>query len=122
MDPMNAYIEGWCRHDADAILATLVDDCTVIESYGPVYRGADRVRQWISDWVGAGGRVQDWVITSQLEGQGFAVVEWTFTCIWNGERSTFDGVTVVRLRDGRIEYLREYRTDGELYDWSGKWR
>jgi ketosteroid isomerase-like protein len=52
---LRAYIDGWRRHDVAAVLDTLTSDCVVIESYGPVYRGRERVEQCMHAWFGAGG-------------------------------------------------------------------
>ena len=65
MDQLEAYIDGWRRHDIAAVLDTLTDDCVVIECYGPVYRGKARVEQWMNAWYGAGGTVDAWDITAR---------------------------------------------------------
>ena len=122
MDPLAAYIDGWRHHDAEAILATVTDDCTVIESFGPVYRGADRIRQWVEVWIAAGSQVLDWTVSRQFGAGDFLVAEWTFTYRQDGAQQRFQGATIAHLRDGRIDWLREYRQDGELYDWTGVWR
>lgn len=48
--------------------------------------------------------------------------EWTFTCIWHDDTSTFQGATIARQHDNKITYLREYATAGALYEWTGAWR
>ncbi|TCO44405.1 SnoaL-like protein [Kribbella antiqua] len=122
MNQLEAYIDGWRRHDIPAVLATLAEDCTVIESYGPVYRGAARVEQWMNAWFGAGGTVDGWEITSSAAAGDTLVTEWHFDCTWKGEPGAFDGSTVARLSGDRIAYLREYATTAPLYDWTGTWR
>ncbi|HET6989462.1 MAG TPA: nuclear transport factor 2 family protein [Kribbella sp.] len=122
MNQLHAYIDGWRRHDIPAVLETLTDDCVVIESYGPVYRGTARVEQWMNAWFNAGGTVDAWEITSSAAAGDTLVVEWHFECTWMGSVGGFDGSTIARLDRGRIGYLREYATTAELYDWSGTWR
>ncbi|WP_328988858.1 nuclear transport factor 2 family protein [Kribbella sp. NBC_01245] len=122
MNQLRAYFDGWRRHDIPAVLATLADDCVVIESYGPVYRGKERVEQWMRAWFGAGGSVDGWEITSEGVAGDLLVVEWHFECTWKGSPGAFDGSTVARLEGGRIGYLREYATTAPLYDWTGAWR
>lgn len=117
-----AYIEAWTRHDIPGVLATLAADCLVIESYGPVYRGTARVDQWMRAWFAAGGVVRGWDVRSHAMVGDLAVAEWTFSCIWKGENSQFDGATVARHNGARISYLREYATTAPLYDWTGDWR
>lgn len=121
-DLLHDYIDGWRRHDIPAVLSTLADDCVVIESYGPVYRGLERVEQWMTSWFAAGGRVHDWRITSSGSTGDLIVAEWEFTCTWQHEVSSFPGMTVARPQGGRIAYLREYATTAGLYDWTGIWR
>lgn len=121
MNALQTYIDGWRRHDIPAVLATLTDDCVVIESYGPIYRGRARVEQWMTTWL-AIGSVDGWEITSSGAAADLLVAEWVFSCTYRGSAATFDGATVARLRDGRIAYLREYATTAELYDWTGTWR
>lgn len=122
MSVLRDYIEAWARHDIPGVLGTLADDCEVIECYGPVYRGRDRVEQWMHAWFEGGGTVVGWTITSEAAAGDTLTAEWTFTCISGGSTETFDGATVARVRDGRLACLREYRTTAALYDWDGAWR
>ena len=122
MDPLRDYIDGWRSHDIPAVLATLTSDCVVVECHGAVYRGRAQVEEWMRAWFGAGGRVDDWTITGSGLAGDRAVAEWSFTCTWGGETSTFEGASVARLHEGRIDHLREYATTGALYDWTGTWR
>jgi ketosteroid isomerase-like protein len=122
MDLLGAYVDGWRRHDIAAVLATLADDCVVIEAYGPTYRGKDRVEQWMTQWFAAGGSVDRWELTSQASAGNTLVAEWHFECTWLGKQGAFDGSTVARVTAGRISYLREYATTDQLYDWTGTWR
>ena len=110
MNQLRAYIDGWRRHDIPAVLATLTDDCVVIEFYGPVYRGKQRVEEWMNAWFDLGGSVDGWEITSEVVADATLVAEWHFECTWKGDVGAFDGSTVARLEDGRISYLREYAT------------
>ncbi|MHB9856673.1 nuclear transport factor 2 family protein [Streptomyces sp. YIM S03343] len=119
---MWAYIQAWRRHDVAGVLATLTDDCVVVESYGPVYRGHDRVEQWMRRWFAEGGSVTDWNIVSETVTGDVLVMEWVFSCIWQSEAHTFERATIARLRGERIARLREYATTAPLYEWTGEWR
>ncbi len=122
MNLLEAYIDGWRRHDIPAVLGTVTDDCVVIEAYGPTYRGKARVEQWMREWFAAGGSVDRWELTSQAAAGDTLVAEWHFECTWLGKAGAFDGATVARVTEGRISYLREYATSAELYEWTGSWR
>lgn len=122
MTLLEHYIAGWREHDVDAILTTLTPDCVVIESFGPIYRGHDRVAQWVSTWLDEDGRVIDWTIRDVRSSAEGETAEWTFRYTWRGEEKSFDGATIARLRDGKLSYLREYATTAPLYDWRGAFR
>ena len=118
---LHTYIDAWRRHDVGAVLTTLTDDCVVIESYGPVYRGRRRVEQWMYAWFAAGGRVDAWDITTIAAAGDFMMAEWSFACTWRGQAAGFEGSTIARLHGDHISYLREYATTAPLYDWTGTW-
>ena len=122
MTQLRAYIDAWRRHDIAGVLATLTEECVVIECYGPVYRGHARVEQWMHAWFDAGGSVDDWKIVSQEVAGDTLIAEWIFSCTSHGEAATFEGVTIARLDGDKIAYLREYATSAPLYDWTGTWR
>ncbi len=119
---LHAYIVAWRRHDVPAVLATLTADRAIIESYDPVYRGRQRVEQWMRAWFDAGGSVDNWTITADAVAGDTVMAERVFSCTWQGKPATFDGATIARLDRGRIAYLREYATTAPLYDWKGTWR
>lgn len=113
------YVEGWKDNNLEKILEPLVEDCTIIESHGPTYRGHGDVRAWVESWIAEGYKVDKWNITSFLFADDSAVFEWHFE--FSGAASPtreIDGVTIVKFKDGKIEYLREYRTTEPLYDWA----
>ena len=105
------YVAGWLKGDADAIVATLADDCTIIESHGPTYRGVEEVRRWVSEWNKQGSRVDKWDVVSfhEMPTEG-AVFEWHFECTVEGEKHILDGISTVQFKGGKIDYMREYRS------------
>jgi hypothetical protein len=119
---IRAYIDGWRERDRAKILGTLDPNCVVIECNGPVYQGSGRVGEWIDAWFGEGNTVDHWEITSLFVGNDGAAVEWRFACTWHGAPSAFEGASIVRFKDSRIVYLREYATTKPLYNWDGTWR
>lgn len=122
MTRLEQYIGGWRAHDTAAILSTLTSDCIVIESFGPTYRGHDRVTQWVSKWLAEHGRVIDWTVHDLRSSHRSEAAEWTFHYTWRGEEKSFDGATIAKLDDGKLSYLREYATTASLYDWRGEWQ
>ncbi len=122
MSPLENYIDAWVAGDPDRIASAVTEDCEIIECYGPVYRGRDRVHQWAAAWFGAGGVVHRWKITDSFRAGEHEAAQWVFDFTWRGRRRSFDGSTITTSYDGRIHTLREYRTTAELYEWTGEWR
>jgi ketosteroid isomerase-like protein len=114
---ITSYVDGWRAGDVDRVLGTLTPDCLVVESHGPTYRGTELVRQWMTSWFRDGGAIPRWDVTSVVSGGDLAGFEWTFTGTGSWGEASFDGATVVRFRDDRICYLREYRCTDPPYDW-----
>lgn len=116
------YIAGWRAHHVDRVLATLDEDCVVVESHGPTYRGRSRVQQWMATWLAEGGTVEYWNVLSEAPFDGGVVAEWSFGCVWQGVNYDIEGITIARVSDGKISSLREYATTDALYEWTGTWR
>ena len=104
------YVAGWIDGDAAAIIATLADDCTIIESHGPTYHGTEEVKRWVDEWNGNGSKVEKWDITSfhEMPPDG-AVFEWHFECTVDGKKHSLDGISIAQFKGGKISYMREYR-------------
>ena len=119
---IRAYVEGWKAGNRATILSTLATNCVITECYGPVYRGIERVAQWIDAWFAPGNTIETWDVTSLILADAGAAAEWRFSCTYNGTRASFDGCSIVRVAQGKITYLREYQTSAPLYDWEGQWR
>ncbi|MEU4236314.1 nuclear transport factor 2 family protein [Actinoplanes sp. NPDC026619] len=107
-DLLHTYVDGWRRHDVEAVRGTLAGDCEVVETNGLVYRGSDRVGEWMRNWLAAGGHIADWRITDSGAAGDLLVAEWQRICRWQGEEIAVQGATVCRPLGGRISYLREY--------------
>jgi ketosteroid isomerase-like protein len=116
------YIEAWKTNDPERVVATVTADVVITESFGPVYHGRDRVREWCEQWNSAGSRVLDWVVTDEFAAGDRLVAEWRFDYHQDGEDRSFLGATIATVRDGRIAELREYAVTADLYPWEGVWR
>ena len=122
MSALDEYIDAWRPNDPAAIAATVTADVLVIESYGPMYRGAPMVRHWAEAWLAAGGRVLGWTITDEFATADRIAAEWRFECHWDGADHAFDGSTLATIHGGKISMLREYATSAPLYNWEGRWK
>lgn len=122
MSALTDYIEAWKTNETERIVATVTDDVVITESFGPVYYGRERVREWCEKWNADGSRVLDWVITNEFDAGDRIVAEWRFAYRQAGEERTFLGATIATARDGKIAELREYAITHDLYTWQGEWR
>ncbi|WP_410817542.1 nuclear transport factor 2 family protein [Micromonospora sp. 050-3] len=122
MSALTDYINAWNSNDTESIVATVTPDAVVTESYGPVYHGQERIREWADKWFGQGSRVLNWVITNEFTAGDTTVAEWRFEHREENEDRSFEGLTIATVRDGKIAALREYATTADLYAWEGEWR
>ena len=122
MTPLLEYIDAWVANDAERIAAAVAPESVVIECYGPVYRGRERVREWASAWFTAGGIVHRWTVVDHFIADDREAAQWVFECTWEGNRSSFDGATISSCANGLVVELREFQTTAPLYEWNGTWR
>lgn len=122
MSALTEYIEAWKSNDTERILATVTPDVVIAESFGPIYHGRDRVREWCEKWNVQGSRVRDWIVTNEVAVGDTLVAEWRFDYHQDGRDRSFLGATIATVRDGRIAELREYAITADLYTWEGEWK
>ena len=112
---INQYITGWKEGNLSKITDTLSDNCLIIESHGSIYKGIKEVKKWVENWNKIGSKVNNWNITSFYETSEVVVFEWNFSCTVEGKNHNLDGITLTKIENGKIEYLREYRTTKPLH-------
>jgi hypothetical protein len=119
---ITTYVEGWKINNPAQIVDTLAQNCVVIESHGPTYRGMEISTRWIEGWLGAGDTVDRWDITSFCfdEAKQTAVFEWKFECTSDGVRYEIDGISIVEFENDKIVGLREYHMTETPYEWTGE--
>lgn len=108
-----AYFQAWIDRDETVLERVMARDVAYSESYGPQYRGLDQIRRWFSDW-NRRGSVCRWEITRFIEQGDALAVEWFFSCVYDGEAGSFDGVSLIDFdEDGRIAVLKEFQSRAE---------
>jgi ketosteroid isomerase-like protein len=122
MSALTDYIAAWKTNDTERIAETVTEDVVITESFGPVYYGRERVREWCEKWNEEGSRVLDWTITNEAQAGDLLMAEWRFEYHQDGEDRTLLGATIATQRDGKIAQLREYAVTADLYTWEGEWR
>lgn len=114
---VQSYVNGWKEGKEEKILDVLTEDCIIIESHGPTYRGKGIVKKWIMDWHAQGNTVEKWVITSFYTCDDLIIFEWVFAYKNRKTRECFEGVSLAKIRNDKISYLREYRATAFPFMW-----
>ena len=110
---LEAFGEAWNRHDVDAIMAAMADDCRFDITAGPDacgkrYEGRERVRQAVARvfaiWPDAHfGNARHFVCGDR------GVSEWLFTGTrTDGTRMEVNGCDVFTFRNGKIVHKDSY--------------
>jgi steroid delta-isomerase-like uncharacterized protein len=114
VEDLGAFADAWNRHDVDALMTFMSDDCVFESSAGPEacgtrYSGRDAVRAgfaevWKSFPDAHWGNARHFVIGDR------GVSEWTFTGTrLDGTRVEVHGCDVFTFRDGKIALKNSYR-------------
>ena len=102
------YFSMWTMRDCAGIEDVFARDVIYIESDGKEYHGTEQLLCWFADWH-THGTVERWYVTAFFHSGNKCFVEWDFVCVYDGNRSEFDGVTIAEFdAEGRISFLREF--------------
>ncbi|MGE0313332.1 MAG: nuclear transport factor 2 family protein [Lautropia sp.] len=113
-DTLAAFSDAWNRHDADALMSFMSDDCVFMTAGGPDacgtrHEGRAAVRK---AFAAAWETVPDaaWINGRHFVCGDRGVSEWTFTgTAPDGSRIETDGVDVFTLKDGKIQVKNAFR-------------
>lgn len=111
------WFSMWLTGRDTGLRELFAPDAVYVESWGPEYRGREKVQLWFDEW-NTRGRVQRWDIRQFFHEGDQTVVEWTFRCILSdGAVQDFDGLSLVRWdQEGRICFLKEFGCNKDRYD------
>lgn len=117
---LDDYLQAWNRQDSAAVAGFLADDATVFDALlANAYHGRAEAKQRVVDmylravpdgqWrlrgepiVSAGGFSYEWALTGTNSG------DWTSYLRARGQKIDFKGITIVRLKNGKISYQANY--------------
>ena len=111
---LDAFAGAWNRHDTDAILSMMTEDCIFEASRGPdvngkAYRGRDEVRGGV-DEVFATFPDAQWNQPRHFIAGDRGVSEWVFTATGpDGAHVEVQGCDIFTFRDGKIAVKNSYR-------------
>lgn len=110
---IEVYFQAWISKDESRLADFFASDAVYSECYGPEYRGLIQIVRWFRDW-NKRGRVTRWDILGSIRQGNSLAVEWTFGCVYDGEKSLFNGVSLVEFNeDGKIQSLKEFQSKAE---------
>ncbi len=111
---LEAFSDAWNRHDIDALMVFMTDDCVFMTAGGPDACGARHVgreavrKAFPAAWVAAPDA--QWRNGKHFVQGDFGVSQWTFTgTAADGSRVETDGVDVFTFRDGKIAVKNVFR-------------
>ena len=111
---LDAFADAWNRHDVDALMTFMADDCGFESSSGPEicgtgYVGREAVRAGFSQVFVTFPDAQ-WNNPRHFVAGNRGVSEWTFTGTRvGGSRVEVHGCDVFEFRDGKIARKDSYR-------------
>ena len=111
---LQAFADAWNRHDVDAIMSFMTDDCAFEASAGPDacgtrFEGAAAVRAAFAE-VWATFPDAHWGGARHFVCGDRGVSEWVFTGTrGDGTRVEVQGCDLFRFRDGKIALKNSYR-------------
>jgi len=109
-----AFSDAWNRHDIDALMSFMSEDCVFQTAAGPdacgtCHTGMEAVRQ---AFAAAWQTVPDaqWVNARHFVQGDFGTSQWTFTgTAADGSRIETDGIDVFAFKDGKIQLKNVFR-------------
>ena len=113
-DVLQAFADAWNRHDIEALMSFMTDDCvfeasTGADVCGTRYVGRDAVRAGFAE-VWAVFPDAHWGNARHFVHRDRGVSEWTFTGTkTDGSRVEVQGCDLFSFRDGRIALKNSYR-------------
>jgi steroid delta-isomerase-like uncharacterized protein len=113
-DMLQAFADAWNRHDVDALMSFMTDDCVFEASAGPdvcgtLYEGRKAVRAGFSE-VWATFPDAHWGNARHFVCGNRGVSEWVFTGTRaDGTRVEVNGCDVFTFRDDKIAVKNSYR-------------
>ena len=118
-DLLEAFFDAFNRHDADAVVACMTENCVFEaaggpEAYGTRFEGRDAARAAFNQ-VWKTFPDAHWSTGRRVIAGEFALAEWRFSGTReDGARLEADGCDLLTLRDGKIAIKKAFRKERAL--------
>ena len=105
------YFHSWTTGDVSEWRSWFSSDVHYEESVGTGYEGIDQMLRWQNDWKDH-GTVFSWNISEMHSSGDTYTVIWNFHCVYDGNESEFNGVSVIDFNsENKIFLLREFAAE-----------
>lgn len=114
---IRTWFAMWLKQEDAGISEIFAENALYIESWGPCYQGAAKIKLWFDEW-NTRGRVLQWDIKQFFHKEKQTVVEWYFRSqMQNGSAEAFDGLSLIRwTAENKIAFLQEFGCNENRYD------
>ena len=111
------WFDMWLQKKDLGITDIFSNDAIYVESWGPKYKGSEKIKQWFTEW-NTRGNVLAWDIKQYFHKENQTIVEWNFKNTMNdGKIEAFDGVSLIEwTQDPKICFLKEFGCNINNYD------
>ena len=111
------WFSMWLDRQDTGIEDLFAPDAVYIESWGPTYRGREKIKLWFDEW-NTRGTFERWDIRQYFHKGDQTIVEWSLRCtMTDGTVQSFDGLSLIRWNDaGQICFLQEFGCNENRYD------
>lgn len=111
------WFDMWLKQRDLGMDSIFSEDILYTESWGPQYRGRDKLKHWFDEW-NTRGMVVRWDIRGFFHKDDMTVVEWYFKNVMNnGSIEEFEGMSLIKWTDdNKISFLKEFGCNINNYD------
>lgn len=114
------FCEAVSRHDGKALAALFTEDGVYHDAFYGAFEGRDRIAVLIDDWFFRTAEDFRWDMHDPVTDGAILYARYTFSYRSNlpeakGNRAMFEGVAIMRLRDGLIAEYREVANTGPAF-------
>ena len=114
---LDRFLDAWARHDLDAAMACMAEDCRYDEFNEKLWVGKAAVREgFLPQFRGDYGDIQFHMEDMSIDAEAQeALARWLCVFKWKGTRRSWRGLDILRFRDGLItEKLTYAKTERPL--------
>lgn len=111
------WFDMWLQKKDLGITDIFSDDAIYIESWGPQYKGSEKIKHWFTEW-NTRGNVLVWDIKQYFHKENQTIIEWYFKNTMNdGKIEAFDGISLIKwTQETKICFLKEFGCNINNYD------